>query len=59
MVVDRPIGGVPTPPTITTTAESGGYVLTCECLWVRYEPRRNDAADAQREHVKKCKGVVK
>ena len=45
------------PPTISLTAEGGGFVLTCSaCQWTKYNPKRG-AAEADRvAHAAKCKG---
>ena len=43
-------------PPIHVTAEGGGYVLTCECDWTRYEVTRPGADAARRDHAPKCKG---
>ena len=42
--------------TIATTREGGGYVVTCDCLWLRWEPSEKDAAEVAAAHMKKCKG---
>ena len=41
---------------ITTTAEGGGYVLTCECQWTRFCATWPDADVGRHDHAKKCKG---
>lgn len=41
------------PPPITT--EGGGYVVTCQCRWLKFYESQKDAAEGRREHVKKCK----
>ena len=38
----------------TTKPEGGGFVVTCECRWLRWWPTEKDAAQGRREHVKKC-----
>ncbi len=57
----RPYGNPPTGTrhgAIATTQEGGGYVTTCNCLWLRFWHSHNDAADGRREHAKKCKAGV-
>lgn len=39
----------------TMTVEGGGYVVTCECHWLRWYPAEKEAAQGSAEHVKKCK----
>lgn len=41
---------------ITRTFEGGGIVSTCSCQWLRYSETTSAADDADREHLKKCKG---
>lgn len=44
-----------TPPPITRNSEGGGLVLLCACRWTRFAAGVNEAAEFEREHVKKCK----
>ncbi len=40
----------------TTTTEGGGYVVTCECHWLKFAADEQHAAKYRREHEKTCKG---
>ena len=43
-------------PSITITAEGGGFVLSCECEWTRYCATRAQVETGRVEHAKKCSG---
>lgn len=36
------------------TAEAGGYVVSCACLWLKFARTDQHAAKYRREHEKTC-----